>query len=44
MRICTIWIQGDGLIPADLGLGRLLNAIWNGLIAKINLTDIFMSG
>jgi hypothetical protein len=44
MRICTIWIQGDGLIPADLRLGRLLNAIWNGLIAKINLTDIFMSG
>jgi len=27
MRICTIWIQGDGLIPADLRLGRLLNAI-----------------
>jgi hypothetical protein len=41
MRICTIWSQGDGLIPADLRLGRLLNAIWNGLIMKINLTDIF---
>jgi hypothetical protein len=44
MRICTIWIQGDGLIPADLRLGRLLNTMWEGLISKINLTDIFMSG
>jgi hypothetical protein len=44
MRVCTISIQGDGLIPAEIGLGRLLNTIWNGLISKINLTDIFMSG
>jgi hypothetical protein len=41
MRIGTIWIQGDGLIPADLRLGRLLNAIWSGLVKEINLTDIF---
>jgi hypothetical protein len=41
MRVCTIWSQSDGLIPADLRLGRLLNAIWNGLIREINLTDIF---
>jgi len=41
MRICTIWSQGNGLIPAEIGLRRLLNAIWDGLIRKINLTDIF---
>jgi hypothetical protein len=29
------------LIPAEIGLGRLLNAIWNGLVREINLTDIF---
>jgi hypothetical protein len=40
--IWTIWSQDDGLIPADLRLGRLLNAIWSGLLSKLILTDIFM--
>jgi hypothetical protein len=39
--IWTIWSQGDGLIPAEIRLGRLLNTIWSGLVREINLTDIF---
>jgi hypothetical protein len=44
MRICTIWNQGDGLIPSQNRLRRLLNGICDGLVRELFLTDIFMSG
>ena len=44
MRICTIWNQGDGLIPSQNRLRRLLNGICDGLVKELFLTDIFMSG
>ena len=40
-QICLIWIQDDGLIPSQNRLRRLVRYPLDGLVSKLNLTDIF---